>query len=158
MAHKLRVIGRTHGTEWRDERLLGKTFLDRQREVVLRIGSNTWTRDELVTQVKCANINAARLLSKAAARLDVENAQHMAAHVSLDELFAQEHVGITTVYVWLCVLDAMNQNPLAWIDRPADEIVTLTTEKLRMKKAQIELAQQQKREPRRPARAQRRAG
>jgi len=149
---KLTVISRGRRNGWRNERLLGKTFLDRQHEVVLQIGSDAWTRDELVSQVKCGNVNAARLLSKAASELQVDSAKQMAARISLDELFALRHVGITTVYVWLCVLEAMQRNPLDWVDRDDEHLVTLTTEKLRVKKAQLAQAQLHK-DARRPARA-----
>jgi hypothetical protein len=117
---------------------MGKTFLDRQNEVVLRIGNDAWTRDELVTRLRCANVNAARLLTKAAEQLQVENVKQMAARVTLEDLFALKHVGITTVYVWLCVLESDTHDPLKWIDRKADDVVTLSTEKLRVKKQQEE--------------------
>jgi transcriptional regulator of aromatic amino acid metabolism len=149
MAQRLSVVTRGRRPEWRNERLLGKTFLDHQREVVLRIGNDAWTRDEMVSQLKCANINAARLLTRAAEKLQVESVKQMAARISLEDLFAVKQVGITTVYVWLCVLDALaDQDPMRWIDRDDEKIVTLTTEKLRAKKAQEET--------RRTLRAQRR--
>jgi hypothetical protein len=140
---------RHHHHDWRTQELMGKSFMDRQHEVVLRIGSDAWTREEMVSRLKCANLNAARLLTKAAEKLNVEDTRQMAARVSLEDLFAVKHVGITTVYVWLCVLDAVaDQDPYKWIDREDEKIVTLSTEKLRVKKAQDE--------QRRAARAQHR--
>lgn len=123
-----------HGN-WNDQRLLGKHFIDTQREIVLRIGKTGWTRQEMVDRLKCGNFNAARRLTRAATELGVSSAQEMASRVSLEDLFKVRDVGVTTVYVWLCILEGMNKNPLQWLDRAEDEIVTLSTEKQRLKKA-----------------------
>jgi hypothetical protein len=152
MSHRFQVVNNGR-SRWRNEHLMGKTFLERQNEVVLQIGSDAWTRDELVTRLKCANVNAARILTKAAEQLQVENVRQMAARVTLEDLFAVKRVGITTVYVWLCVLESDSQSPLKWIDRKEEDLVTLNTEKLRVKKAQEE----QKKEVRRNHRTQRHA-
>jgi hypothetical protein len=152
MAHRFQVFNNGR-SKWRNEQLMGKSFLDRQSEIVLQIGSDAWTRDELVTRLKCANVNAARILSKAAEQLQVESAKQMAARVSLEDLFTLKGIGITTVYVWLCVLESDAHDPMKWIDRKADNLVTLSTEKLRVKKAQ----ETQKKVARRAARANRHA-
>jgi hypothetical protein len=124
-----------HGS-WNDQRLLGKRFVDVQHEIVLRIGKTGWTRQEMVDRLHCGNFNAARRLTRAAQQLGVASAQEMASKVSLEDLFKVRDVGVTTVYVWLCILEGMNKNPLQWLDRSEDEIVTLYTEKKRLHKAQ----------------------
>jgi hypothetical protein len=145
-----RFTGRTNGHgEWSDQRLLGKHFIDTQHEAVLRIGKTVFTRQEMVDRLRCGNFNAARRLTRAATELGVASAQEMAARVSLEDLFKVRDVGVTTVYVWLCLLEGMNKNPLQWLDRSEDEIVTLTTEKKRVVKAQPRKAK--KRRKGRPA-------
>lgn len=126
----------SNGSEWNNQRLLGKTFVDRQHEIVLRIGKTGYTRQQMVDTLHCGNFNAARRLSRAAEQLAVNSAQEMATRVSLEDLFRIRDVGVTTVYVWLCILETLNKNPLQWLDRSTDEIVTLATEKDRIKKAQ----------------------
>lgn len=124
-----------HGN-WNDQRLLGKRFVDLQHEVVLRIGKTGWTRQEMVDRLHCGNFNAARRLTRAAQQLGVGSPTEMASRVSLEDLFKVRDVGVTTVYVWLCILEGINKNPLQWLDRSEDEIVTLNTEKKRAMKAQ----------------------
>lgn len=140
----------SNGNEWNNQRLLGKGFVDRQHEVVLRIGKTGWTRQEMVDRLHCGNFNAARRLSRAAEQLQVHSAQEMATKVSLEDLFRVRDVGVTTVYVWLCILETLNKNPLQWLDRTTDEIVTLTTEKNRIKKAQP-VPKKKKRTPKPPS-------
>lgn len=134
-----------HSTGWNDQRLLGKHFVDVQREVVLQIGKNGYTRQEMIDKFHCGNFNAARRLSRAAQDLGVNSVQEMASRVSLEDLFKVRDVGVITVYVWLCILEGNNKNPLQWLDRTEDEIVTLTTEKKRVTKAQPLPPKKQKR-------------
>jgi hypothetical protein len=113
---------------WKDSRLLGKTFVNRQNEAVLVIGKHSWTRQQMVEQLKCGNFRSARILSRAAASLGVVDADDMAKAVSLEDLFAQRDVGVTTIYTWMCVLSAIRENPLKWIGH---KDTTLDTQKRR---------------------------
>jgi len=125
---------------WRDERLLGKTFLDKQNEGVLVIGKDVWTRQEMVELLKCGNFVAAQNLTKIAAKLNVDSLKQLSARFSMEDLFAESHFGITTMYVLMCALEAAQRNPLEWVHRKPDEIVTLSTEKHRVLKAKANAA------------------
>lgn len=125
---------------WRDERLLGKTFLDKQNEGVLTIGKDVWTRQEMVEVLKCGNFVAAQNLSKIAAKLQVDSLKQLAARFTMEDLFAESHFGITTMFVFMCALEAAERNPLQWVHRKPDEIVTLSTEKHRVLKARARVA------------------
>jgi hypothetical protein len=116
---------------WRDERLLGKTFFDKQNEALLIIGKDMWTRQELVDHLHVGHFIAAANLSRIAKKLDVESLAQLAARFSMEDLFKETGFGITTMVVLMAALEAKQRDPMKWIDRKGDEIVTLSTEKHR---------------------------
>lgn len=120
---------------WRDERLLGKTFVHRQQEGVLIIGKDIWTRQQLVENLKCGNFAAAANLSKIAGKLQVDSLEQLISRFTMEDLFIEDRFGIVTMYVLMCALEARQRNPLDWVDRKPADIVTLDTEKHRAKKA-----------------------
>jgi len=117
---------------WRDERLLGKTFIDKQNEGVLIIGKDVWTRKEMVEELKCGNFVAALNLTKIAATLQVDSLKQLASRFSMEDLFAESRFGVTTMFVLMCALEHAQRNPLEWVHRKPSEVVTLATEKHRV--------------------------
>ena len=118
---------------WRDSHLLSKTFTNKQQEGILTIGRDVWTRQQIVDDLHCGNFIAAQNLSKVARKLEVRSLEDLASQYSLEDLFSQTGVGITTMYVLMCALEAKHRDPMKWIDRKPDEVVTLDTEKHRVR-------------------------
>jgi hypothetical protein len=128
---------------WRDERLLGKTFIDKQHEAVLIIGKDVWTRQDMVEKLRCGNFVAAANLTKIVNALNVESLAQLSNRFTMEDLLVQPHCGITTMWVLMCAIEGQGErNPLDWIDRKGDNIVTLSTEKHRAQKAQVERVKQ----------------
>jgi hypothetical protein len=93
---------------------LGKTFLDRlTSDVVLTVGTKTYSRDALVRELKVGNFAAARKLGKALDDLGITNPADL-AHLAPEDLARIRGVGETTVYVLLCLQDNLKQGLLAF--------------------------------------------
>jgi hypothetical protein len=133
------MSGRSHKRRrpyWRDEALLGKTFLDKQQEGILVIGRDVWTRQQIVDHLHCGNFVAAQNLTKVAKKLQVDSLEQLTQRFTIEDLFAQSGFGITTMFVLMCAQEAKHKDPLQWVDRQPDKIVTLATEKQRVLKKQ----------------------
>lgn len=115
--------------------LLGKTFTDRQQAGILVIGKDVWTRQQLVEELKCGNFQAAANLTRIVARLDVDSLKQLVSRFSMEDLFRKKDFGITTMFVLMCALEARARDPLEWIDRRPEDLVTLSTEQHRVRKA-----------------------
>lgn len=129
---------------WRENGLLGKTFRAKLDEQILVIGKDTWTRQEIVDKLHCGNFVAAANLTKVAHKLQVESLAQLVSRFTLNDLFQERGVGVTTVWVLLCAQEDQQKDPLKWVDQDADDHVTLGTEKHRARKQQEE-ARKQKR-------------
>lgn len=105
------------------EKRAGKAFLDRFDEVVIEIGSTAFTRREMIEKLKCANFAAAKTLTWALERFKPQDARELSRRVDIHDLFGIKGVGVTTVYVWMCVLDHLGKSPEKWVDQE----VTLPT-------------------------------
>ncbi len=119
---------------YRSPELLGKTFFDRQNEVVLRIGKDRWSRRELVEVLKCGHFAAAARLTKALEDARVSSVVDACRHLSLHDLLEREGVGETTAYVFMCAVDAVGKDPVRWCEREHTDkqpLRTLATEKRR---------------------------
>jgi hypothetical protein len=124
----------TRPASYRSPELLGKSFVDRQHEIVLRIGDDQWSREGLVTDLKCGNFAAAARLTKTLERDRVNSVQDAVRRISLHDLLEREGVGETTAYVFMCAIDAIGKNPLTWCGQghsKAQPLRTLPTEKRR---------------------------
>lgn len=116
---------------WRDPALLGKAYFDKQAQPVLIIGKDTWSRQEMVDDMHCGNFVAAANLSKLAAKLQVDSLEQLVNRFTLEDILQERGIGITTVVVLMQAQEAKKKDPLVWIDRKPNEIVTLTTEQHR---------------------------
>jgi hypothetical protein len=138
---------------WRSDGLLGKTFRDKQDEHILVIGKDQWSRQEIVDELHCGNFVAAANLTKIARKLDVASLEQLISRFTLEDLFQERGCGITTVYVLLCAQEAANKDPLKWVDREPDDLVTLTTEQHRARKRQEQTRKEARANKKRAARA-----
>lgn len=93
---------------------LGKSFVRRLTEdPVLTIGDRSWTRDLLVREAVCGNFAAARRLQWALAKLGITDLAQMNG-ATIEQLASVSGVGETTIYVLLCVQDALNLTQSTW--------------------------------------------
>jgi hypothetical protein len=101
---------------YRDAAVVGTSFVKRQREVVLKIGMSSWTRQQMIDDLHCGNFAAAIKLSRAAAHATVRSLADAAVRLPFDTLAQRRGVGVTTVYVFMCALAADGHDPLDWLD------------------------------------------
>ena len=93
---------------------LGKTFIDRlTTETILKIGNNTYSRDDLVRECRCGNFAAARRLNKVLEDIGITEVADL-AHLAPEDLARVKGVGETTVYVLLCLQDHAKVKMLEW--------------------------------------------
>ena len=115
---------------------LGRSFVNRQNEIVLRIGSRQWTRMQLVRQVGVGNLAAAAKLSSVLRRTKI---------LTLSQLYAVDprdfalipRLGETTVFVAMAVLQSEGFSVDRWIQQIAGEkkkVVTFRTLKIKRSK------------------------
>jgi hypothetical protein len=121
---------------WRDQRLLGKSFLDKQSESVLIIGKDSWSRQEVVDNLHIGNFAAAQNLSKIANKLNVDSLEQLTSRFTMEDLFAERGFGVVTMVVLMAAQEAKNKDPMKWLDKKPADIVTLSTEKHRILKQQ----------------------
>jgi len=123
---------------WRDSRLLGKTWVDKQTEKILILGIDAWTRQQIVDDLHIGNFNAAQNLTRIANTLDVQSLDDFVARFTIQDLMQQRGVGETTVIVFMAAQEARQKDPIKWLDHKPSDLVTLATEKHRAMKRQFE--------------------
>lgn len=116
---------------WRDPSLLGKTYFDRQEEVILEIGRDVWTRKEAVEKLKLGNSASAINLTKIARRLQVESLEQLIARFTMEDLFLLQGFGISTMVALMSAQESRQRDPIVWIDKTPEDMVTLGTFKHR---------------------------
>lgn len=85
------------------QKFLGKSFINRQNEVVLRIGRKEWTRTELVQRIGVGNIAAAGKLSTVLRKAKCGSVEQLYA-IDPRELALIRGLGETTVWVAMAIL------------------------------------------------------
>ena len=92
-----------------------------RKEIVLTVGKVTFTREGCVRKLGCPNFRAAQNLSHALESIGVDSVKRLAGTTPKD-LLRLEGVGERTVFVALCVLDAIDSNKAAerWLH--SDEV------------------------------------
>jgi hypothetical protein len=104
---------------------LGKTFVDYEHEVVLKIGDASWTRYELATKLGCCHLSAARRLGKHLEEHGIDSVQKL--HLTPpEELLSLNGLGTIQVFVVMCVLDAEKFNVEKWYGFDADTVTATT--------------------------------
>ena len=116
---------------------LGSNFVNRQEEIILRIGSRQWTRTQLAQSVGIANIAAAGKLSSVLRKAKVSNIEQLFA-IDPRELSLIRGLGETTVYVAMAVLATEGFDVRHWyqqVEGARRKAVTFRTMKLRRRDA-----------------------
>ena len=114
------------------QKFLGASFVHKQNEIVLRVGSKQWTRMQLVQQVGVGNLAAAAKLSTVLRKTKVDSLEKLYA-VDPRDFALIPQLGETTVFVAMAVLQANGFNVDRWIQQIADEkkkVVTFRTLKI----------------------------
>lgn len=124
---------------WKNnERLLGKSFMDRQSETILVIGKDSYTRQEVIDKLHLGNFAACGIVSKMAAKLQVDSLSQLTTRYTMEDLLAERGFGEVSTIVLMAAEEDHKRNPYTWINRKPDDIVTLSTEKHRARKKQEE--------------------
>lgn len=115
------------------EHRAGKGFVDRLDEVVIKAGEFTFSRREMIEILHCGNFAAGARLNRALMQFSgYPTVSDIAKHVKVYDLMRIKHVGVTTVYVWMCILEYSRLSPLRWL---GSEVSIATTYEHSKKKA-----------------------
>lgn len=98
------------------ERRFSPSWHDRRTEVVLAIGSDTFTRREIGTLLISPDLKAAGILNKVLRKYDPKNVEELAKRLTVDELFGTPGVGQSTLGVWLDVLSYKEIDVEEWLN------------------------------------------
>lgn len=118
------------------QQFLGTSFVNRQNEIVLRVGAHEWTRMQLVQTIGVGNMSAAAKLSSILRRIKVNSLEKLYA-VDPRDFALIPRLGETTIFVAMAVLQANGFNVNHWIQQIAGErhkVVTFRTLKVRRKR------------------------
>jgi len=109
---------------------LGKTFVAGLHDVKLVIGKTEFTHQQMIDLLGCGNFAAAARLTKVLKRLGVTTIP-MLRKLDPASLFREKNVGMTTVYVAMCVLDAHQYDVEEWWGwkQQKDNVVKFSTYK-----------------------------
>lgn len=99
-----------------------------REDVILNVGPHKYTREACVRELGCPNFRAAQNLGEALKSIGVDSTKQLAATTPRD-LLRLQGVGERTVFVALCVLDAVEDGKTAnrWLHsdergaKPADD-------------------------------------
>ncbi len=97
---------------------VGKSYADRQNEVVLTVGEFKLTRRQVNKRLECGYTPAVHRLNKVVKRnySQYKTVAAMAKAVKCWDLKAHKHVGDVTIYAFMCVIELTKQNPNTWLD------------------------------------------
>jgi hypothetical protein len=95
---------------------LPKAFVDHlERECVLQLGKHyKFSRALMIEKLKCGNFIAAKRLTKALKKLRIRSPHELYA-LDPDSLWRMKGVGITQVFVAMCVLEAFDFDVSKWM-------------------------------------------
>jgi len=100
--------------EW--EQRAGKDFVDRLDEVVISVGEFTFSRREMIELLHCGNFAAGARLNRALRQFSgYRTVSELAKGVKIGDLMSVRHVGVTTVYVFMCIVEYAKLSPLRWL-------------------------------------------
>lgn len=96
-------------------KFLGSSFINRQDEIILRIGTTAWTRTELVQKIGIAHMAAAARLSTTLRKAKVTSLEQLYA-LDPRELALTRGLGETTVFVVMAILHTEGFNASQWYE------------------------------------------
>ncbi len=108
-----------HKRAWRDR--IGQKFVDRLPETVVKVGSDEFTRRDLVIDVESANFQAAAALDEAIQHFHPKGVVEVSKRVDQHMLRARGYIGDTAIFVWCGILEAKGVNVDRWLDQDFTE-------------------------------------
>ncbi len=98
--------------DWR----FSPSLLEKDREVILEIGSDIFTRTELATELRSTRVRAASILSRGLRKFKPQNVEELVTRFTVRDFFAMPGVGPVTFRVWLDVLSYKNIDVEKWLN------------------------------------------
>ena len=96
------------------EKTIGKTFADKLDELIIDVSHElTFTRREMVEDLRCANFLAANRLNKVLKKLSISTPAQL-NRTDPFSLLRVKQVGEATVFVAMCILDANGYSVEKW--------------------------------------------
>lgn len=95
------------------ESVLGKTFADSLDEIVIKSGFLVFTKRQLIEDLGCGNFAAAKRLNKVLHKLKIGTAKEL-RYTDPFSLLRTTGVGLTTMYVAMCILDFAGVDVQKW--------------------------------------------
>ncbi len=113
-----------------DPHVFGSSFVNRLAEPFLTIGRHSYSRRDLVEDLGTGNFTAAARLGRVLKRLRVTSPAKL-HELTPESLAAVVGVGVTTLYVAMCVLEAEGYSVTSWYGWRERGGVTFGTHKRR---------------------------
>lgn len=113
-------------SNFRTPEILGKHFVDKLNQPWLIIGSDSWTKQEMIEELHCGNFSAARTLTRELEAKGIKSVKHATREMTLHELLKTHGIGETSCYVFMCAVSARGQDPIEWLDQ--GKVRTISTE------------------------------
>ena len=101
---------------------IGKKYVDRLPETIIQVGSDQFTREELVVKAKSGNFYAAANLDSAINCFHPKSVREVARRVDQFMLRKYKGVGDTAIFVWCRIQKAKGVDVDAWLDKDLTEL------------------------------------
>lgn len=108
--------------------IAGKVYSNHLEEIIIQVGQYTFTRDEMIEDLKCGNYRAGRALTRFMKRFGASTVSKIARTITPDELCDGQGIGVFSVCVWLRILDYHGINSKAWWNKTT-KVSTVTQNK-----------------------------
>lgn len=118
------------------QQFLGKSFVNKQNEIVLRIGGRQWTRTQLVQIIGVGNFAAAGKLSTVLRKKNISTVEGL-YRIDPRDFALIPHLGETTVFVAMAILKAEGFDVTHWTSQvigARKRILTFRTLKVQQQK------------------------
>ncbi len=112
--------------------IAGKAYTNHLEEIIIQVGEYTFTRDEMICDLKNGNYRAGRSLTRHMKRFGTSTVSRLAKIITLDELCQSKGIGVFSVCLWLKILDYHGINSKGWWNRTT-KVGTATQNKRRKK-------------------------
>lgn len=108
------------------------SFYDKNKEVLLKVGEDKFTCEDLMSW-KCRNFMAAKRLTNVLKDLNPESVKELAERMHAGDFFELDGVGEACAWVWMNALHACGVDVDKWLDT-SKKISTLREEGRRSRK------------------------
>lgn len=113
--------------------IAGKVYSNHLEEIIIQVGQYTFTRDEMICDLKNGNYRAGRSLTRFMRRFGASTVSKIARTLTPDELCQANGIGVFSVCLWLKILDYHGINSEAWWNRTT-KVSTATQNKRKKRK------------------------